>query len=281
MATNKSKKKAAVPDGAAVISGVLHAAGARPKPKDKPTKKNQYAIRFADAMAKEIAAHLRPKLQDIAATGKRLGGSVAGAKQLDINFSTVQFGLVLGISLKSVHIREDKGAQRYTHNMKRNEEELRIEASGYHKRQPYAVMCGALFLPYDSCKDGRGSAENSSSSFGSWVRKLRPFAGRSAPTDDIDRFEKIYVALYEPDGSDLRFFDVESDPPKNRRPPTDGPLLAEDGRVRRVLTYAEFLDAAYHQYLQRNHVEFKWADGEEEPLAVEDVEPSPTDNDAS
>lgn len=273
MATSKSKKGDAIPEGSAVIAGVLKAAGARPKPKDTAPKKNQYAIRFADAMAKEIASHLRPKLRDIEATGKRLGGSVAGSKQLDINFSTVQFGLVLGISLKSVHIREDTGAQRYTHNMKRNEEELRIEASGYHKRQPYAVMCGVLFLPYDSCQDGRGSGENASSSFGSWVRKLRPFAGRSGPTDDIDRFEKIYIALYEPDGSELRFFDVESDPPKNKRPPSEGELLAEDGRPRRVLTYAEFLDATYHQYLQRNHVEFKWADGEEEPLGVNDVAP--------
>ena len=65
---------------------------------------------------------------------------------MDINFSTPELWLALGISLKSVHLRDIKGAERYTHNMKRNEEELRIEASGYHKRQPYAVMIAVLFL---------------------------------------------------------------------------------------------------------------------------------------
>ena len=40
------------------------------------------------------------------ATTKRSAGSVFGKKQLDVNFSTPQLGLALGISLKSVHIRE-------------------------------------------------------------------------------------------------------------------------------------------------------------------------------
>lgn len=191
-----------------------------------------------------------------------------GNKQLDVNFSTPEMGLALGISLKSVHIRDVGEPHRYTHNMKRNEEELRIEASGYHKRQPYAVMIGALFLPFDCCTDGKVE----SSSFGSWVRKLRPYAGRLEPEDDIDKFEKIYLGLYEPDGSDLRFFDVESDPPRNSRPPINDEPLDFDGRITRLLTYSEFLDAVYHAYLARNHAEFKWADGEEEPLDLAEDE---------
>jgi hypothetical protein len=148
--------------------------------------------------------------------------------------------------------------------MKRNEEELRIEASGYHKRQPYAVMIGVLFLPFDSCDDAK---KDNPSSFGSWVRHLRPYCGRARPDDEIDRFEKLYVALYEVTGTDLRFFDIETDPPKRRRPVRDGALMA-DGRPRRLLTYAEFLDTVYHAYLQRNSAEFRWADGEEAPLEV-------------
>jgi hypothetical protein len=138
--------------------------------------------------------------------------------------------------------------------MKRNEEELRIEASGYHKRQPYAVMIGVLFLPFDSCEDGR---KDNPSSFGSWVRHLRPFAGRNKPDDEIDRFEKIYIALYDPSGQDLGFFDVDEAPPKN-------------GRPSKTLDYHAFLDAVYHAYLRRNEAEFRWAEGEEEPLDVEE-----------
>jgi hypothetical protein len=241
------------PGGATVIAEVLASAGARPQRSDTPTVKNQYAIRFAASAAVQIAAHLQSHFPGILATAQRDAGSVSGKKQLDINFSTSHLGLGLGISLKSVHIRDVGGSARYTHNMKRNEEEFRIEASGYHKRQPYAVMVAVLFLPFDSCDDGKGK---NPSSFGSWVRHLRPYAGRTSPVNDVDRFEKIYIGLYQPDGSDLRFFDVQSDPPKQGRPKT-------------LLLYGGFLDAVHHEYLKRNKAEFRWAEGDEEPLEVE------------
>ncbi len=262
-------KEKRVNDGSEIIGEVLKASRPRPQLADLQDAKNKYAVRFAEQIAKHIADDLAEKLQGINASTKRTAGSLRGQKQLDVNFSTPKHGLALGISLKSVHIRDVRGAHRYTHNMKRNEEELRIEASGYHKRQPYAVMVGVLFLPFDSCDDGKKS---NPSSFGSWVRHLRPYSGRAEPDDEIDRFEKLYVALYEPDGSDLRFFDIESDPPKNRRPAKDGELVGSDGRPRRLLTYREFLEAIYHRYLRRNSAEFRWADGEEEPLDVTESE---------
>lgn len=249
-------------DGGSVIAEVLEASRPRPERSDTVGVKNQYAVRFADFMASRIASDLSSRLGDIEATTKRSARSVHSKKQLDINFSTPQLGLALGISLKSVHLRDVKGAQRYTHNMKRNEEELRVEASGYHKRQPYAVMIGVLFLPFDGADDGK---KDNPSSFGSWVRHLRPYAGRDQPDDEIDRFEKIYIALYEPDGSDLRFFDVQKDPPKNARPVE-------------LLEYGEFLDAVYREFLWRNQADFRWAEGEQEPLEVED-EIDPEDDD--
>jgi hypothetical protein len=94
-----------------------------------------------------------------------------------------------------------------------------------------------------------------------------------ATTDDADRFEKIYIGLYQHDGSDLRFFDIETDPPKNKRPHTAGELHGPDGRIRRLLSYEEFLEEAYHVYLRRNSADFQWANGEEEPLGVDDVGP--------
>jgi hypothetical protein len=257
-------------DGAAVLQEVLSAAEPRPVYGDSQPERNKYAIRFADRMAVAIARDLSPKLRGIVASSERAAGSARGKKQLDINFSTPQLGLALGISLKSVHLRDSGSGKRYTHNLKRNEEELRIEATGYHKRQPYAVMIGVLFLPFDSCTDAK---RDNPSSFGSWVRHLRPYAGRSGPRDDEDRFERIYIALYEPDGSDLRFFDGAADPPKSGRPRSDGPLHDEIGRCRRLLTYEEFLDCTYRDYLHRNSADFRWADGEEEPLEAKEIEP--------
>lgn len=242
-------------EGARILADVLKFSEPRPSVNAVQAEKNKYAIRFADKMAELIARDLGPHLKGIEATTKRGAGSVRGKKQLDVNFSTPHLGLALGISLKSVHLRDPK-SQRYTHNMKRNEEELRIEATGYHKRQPYAVMVGVLFLPFDSCQDGR---KENPSSFGSWVRHLRPYGARVNTTNDSDRFEKIYIALYEPDGTSLRFFDTELDPPKNRKPSD-------------LMSYRQFLNAVYHIYLRRNSADFRWADGEEAPLEVNEPE---------
>jgi hypothetical protein len=253
--------------GLVVLREVLRLSGDRSKVEHPPKVKNKYAVRFAQHMADMLAMDLAKWMKGIEASTKRTATSDKGRQQLDINFSTPALGLALGISLKSVHTRDYTQGRvgRYTHNVKRNAEELRIEASGYHKRQPYAVMIGMLFLPFDSCSD----AKKTVSSFGSWVRSLRPYVGRRDPRDDADRFEKIYIALYEPDGSDLRFFDVESDPPRTGRPPHTGELFAADGRPARSLTYEELLEAIHAQYLSRNRVEFRWADGEEEDLDPE------------
>lgn len=257
-----------IPDGKIVIKRVLRAAGARPLSSAKPADKNKYAVKFADEMGLMIAEALAPRLPGTTSSSKRAARAERGSKQLDVNFSSASQGLALGVSLKSVHIREATSGKRYTHNMKRNEEELRIEASGYHKRQPFAVMIGVLFLPLDSCTDGKG---DNSSSFGSWVRHLRPYCGRRDPHDDPDRFEKIFIGLYDPIGLTLRFFDVDSDPPKNARPSDSGALLAPDGRARRTMAFAEFLSSCHHQYLQRNALEFKWSDGTDDPLDEDEL----------
>jgi hypothetical protein len=251
-----SEKHSSPFDGKAVLHAVLEASSPRPDQSSPIDAKIQYAVRFADSMAEQIARHLADRLPTIAATTKRRAASVTSSKQLDINFSTPQHGLALGISLKSVHVRDRASAERYTHNMKRNEEELRIEAHGYHKRQPYAVMVALLFLPFDSCADAK---RDNPSSFGSWVRKLRPYSGRTGPKDEEDLFEKIYIGLYQTDGSDLQFFDVQDAPPKQGRPAS-------------LLSYDAFLDAVYHAYLKRNQAEFRWADGNEEPIEVEEAE---------
>lgn len=274
-AAKKAAKRKTAPvlrDGPAVIQAVIATCSARPAVgAAKREKKLQYAVVFADAMAKCMADDLSPFFPGITATTKREAGSAGGKKkQLDVNFSTAAWGLAVGISLKSVHIREGKDGKqgRYNHNMKRNEEELRIESIGYHRRQPYAVMVGVLFLPFDSCTDGR---RGNSSSFGSWVRHLRPYGGRASPTDDLDHLEKIYIALYEPDGSDLMFFDVAGDPPKNGNPPRDGDMTAPDGRPRRLLTYREFLSAVHRVYVDRNELEFIWATGGRELESPDEV----------
>lgn len=245
--------------------------GAAPRPPDvAPTReerhklsedKRTYATRFADKMAICVANALRERFPGVLPDegGKGVESpaqSVRGPKKLDVNYSTPQLGLGFGVSLKAVHFRE-KEKRGYIHNMKRNDEELRSEASGYHQRQPYAVMVAVVFVPDDSCDD---ATARHSSSFGAWVKYLRPLAQRQTAHDDIDRYERIFIGLYRRDGSNMEFFDVALAPPKR-------------GRPKNVLSYHEFLDEIEKTFLRRNVAEFEWADD----AGIETNEPPPDD----
>ncbi|HLG55096.1 MAG TPA: hypothetical protein VI485_07170 [Vicinamibacterales bacterium] len=235
---------------------VLAAAGVRPREtaltSDERRKlaedKRTYATRFANKMAICIANGLREQFPGVLPDedGKGVESpaqSVRGPKKLDVNYSTPQLGLGFGISLKAVHFSE-KEKRGYLHNTKRNDEELRSEASGYHQRQPYAVMIAVLFVPDDACED---ASDRGSSSFGGWVKYLRPLGQRQAAHEDIDRYERVFVGLYSRDGSRMEFFDVANAPPKR-------------GRPKNLLNYGQFLDEVEKTYLQRNAAEFEWAD---------------------
>ena len=51
-------------------------------------------------------------------------------------------------------------------------------------------MVAVLFLPFDCAEDGK---KDNPSSFGSWVRHLRPYAGRKDHEDEVDKFENARV----------------------------------------------------------------------------------------
>lgn len=222
--------------------------------------KRTYSTRFADKMAICVANGLRDRFLGVLPDEHGRGvespaQSVRGPKKLDVNYSTPQLGLGVGVSLKAVHFRE-KVKRGYIHNRKRNDEELRTEASGYHQRQPYAVMVAVLFLPDEACDD---ATPRFPSSFGEWVKYLRPLAGRKDAHDDIDRYEKVFVGLYSSDGSRMEFFDVSLAPPRRGRPAN-------------LISFTELLDEIEKAYLRRNVADFEWADD-----ATETDEPPPED----
>jgi hypothetical protein len=232
------------------------AGGVRPTPEGG--KKTKYATHFANSMAVLIAKQLRDDY------GKRFeevkpdaeGGGVEspsqalhGLKKLDVNYSTPQAGLGIGVSLKSVHVRDVDPKQRFHHNMKRNDEELRAEAAGYHQRQPYAVLVAVLFLPFEACEDTSGAK---SSSFGTWVQYLWPLGNREEPQGDFDRFERVFIGLYDPQTAELGFFDVKTPPPRVGRPDM---LLSLESLVAEIV---ETFD-------KRNALDFRWADGTRDP----------------
>jgi hypothetical protein len=210
---------------------------------------------FSNALAQVFANRLRPHFPGILPDQHGAGvesrtRSARGFKKLDVNYSTPQTGLGLGVSIKTINSR-DPGTRRYTKNYSRNDNELRAEAMDYHMRQPYAVLAAVLFLPWDACEDaGSGRGEESGvSSFGAAVRYFRVRAPRPDPDDPPDLFEAMWVALYD-GATNCVFYSVSRPgPPKNRAPRDD-----------EVEDLAQVVDSIRATYDARNNPPFKWAE---------------------
>ena len=234
----------------------LAAAGARLTggAEERSDKKN-YAERLSRHVATVMANALRPRFPSILPdeSGGRQESSARtakGVKKLDVNYSTPELGLGLGLSIKTINFRDPKTG-RYTKNYTRVDNELRAEAIDYHERQPFAVLVGVVFIPVDSCDDLKGG-DQTSSSFGQAVKVFRYRAGREGPHDDVQLFEKLYVGLYDVEPAsfgEVGFFDVAERPPRRGRPKS--PPLS---------TFVEFIERVVSVYDARNAPPFLWAD---------------------
>lgn len=221
------------------------AAAARAKDPKRFKQDLSFAIAFAKHMGRAVTEAFDQDFPGIV-SGEIPSRAVRGMKRVDVRYSTPEAGLGLALSFKSVHTGErDEGNADFIHNLKRNDEELRVEATGHHLRQPYAVMVAVVFLPFESCADGEKS------SFASWVEYLWPLKGRHEPDDAPDRFELVFVALYKRNGSALGFYQV------------GGPVACpRKGQPRRLLSILEFRDVVKKCYDARNGLDFAF-EGEE------------------
>jgi hypothetical protein len=251
------------------IEADLRSLPARDATRTREQKKN-YAEALSRLLATRLANGLRPYFDGIMPdpAGKRQESKARtskGYKKLDINYSTTELGLGLGVSVKTINFI-DPSTLRYTKNYTRVDNELRAEASDYHERQPYAVMVGVIFIPLDSCTDGKsrrltsGQVRTTASSFAQAVHIFRHRANRIAPIDAPAKFERVFIALYdtslETDFGKVRCFDVSGAPPKN-------------GIPRSCLTMAQMLMEIIGTYDERNNTKVAWTD---ELSAPEDLD---------
>ncbi len=215
-------------------------------------EKKNYAERLSRAIATVVANALRKDFVGITpdAEGRRPEAPARtskGPKKLDVNYSTSELGLGLGVSIKTINF-PDKGSSRYTKNFTRADNELRAEAKDYHERQPYAVLVAAVFLPIEACLDGKTGA----SSFGQAIRIFRHRANRKNPRNEQELFERAFVGLYEYEGEcrgEVVFFDVMDKPPKHGAPKSPPGL-----------TFTQFVREVVKTYDGRNKPAFEWAD---------------------
>jgi hypothetical protein len=247
----KKKSKSPLPF-ADSIAKELKAAGDRLAAQKSQSEKKNYAQRLSNALAQKVANGLRTRFDGIYPDkkGRRQESkalTAKGHKKLDVNYSTPELGLGLGVSIKTLNF-PDAGSKRYTKNVTRIDNELRAEAHDYHQRQPFAVMAALVFLPYEACMDG---GRNSPSSFGHAVKTFFYRARRALTIDDASLFEKIFVALYVAEGDNrgaTTFFDVEKSPPYH-------------GPPNKMLTLSQVLEEIRQTFDGRNEATFKWAEG--------------------
>jgi hypothetical protein len=235
-------------------------AGPRPaQDATAPVKKN-YAERLSRHLASALANALRPAFPGITpdADGCRQEAparTAKGVKKLDVNYSTTELGLGLGVSIKTVNFRDQK-TKRYTKNYTRVDAELRAEAKDYHERQPYAIMVAVIFLPIDSCDDGSLARANPSS-FGFAVKSFRHRNGRIGPRQEEELFERVFIGVYDHDG-ETWFFDVTTAPPWAGRPAGTS-----------LISFRGLAGEIQATYDARNDPPFAWSDRPGNPPAIE------------
>jgi len=244
------------------VKDALEAAGERPAVSARATAKKNYAERFSRAMALCIANKLRASFPGIkpdedGRAQESPARTAKGFKKLDVNYSTPELGLALGVSVKSINFpdwsEKDQRSGRFTKNYSRNDNELRAEATDYHQRQPYSVLVGVVFLPQTSYHDAglptKKADEGGVSSFGAAVKFFRPRSGRRTPRNDVDLFERFYLAVYNDQTGDTCFFDVMQPPPRARA------LRPEE-----CLSFDDFMQGIINAYNERNNPPFQWAE---------------------
>lgn len=237
------------------VADALRAAEPRPGPDAAPAAKKNYAERLSRHLATCFANRLRAEFPGIMPdeSGRKQEAparTAKGFKRLDVNYSTPQLGLALGVSIKTINFA-DARSRRFTKNYSRVDAELRAEATDYHQRQPYAVLVGVLFLPTSSCDDALlgSDQEAGTSSFGAAGRYFRSRAGRITPHDDVDLFERFFLCAYDESTGHATFFDVMNPPPRNRR------LRPEES-----LDLAGVIHEIVRTYNERNDPPFEWAE---------------------
>lgn len=194
-----------------------------PRPDSSSTvvaPKKNYSERLSRALAQLFADKLRSEFPGVLPSADGSGQesrarTARSSKKLDVNYSTTDLGLGLGVSIKTINFK-DGTSGRFNKNFTRADNEFRAEAQDYHHRQPFAVLCGVLFLPIEACGDASDDS-SAASSFASAVQAFRFRGGRRDPRDLPELFEEFFVACYEwkgPQSGDVWFFDVREDPPR-------------------------------------------------------------------
>jgi hypothetical protein len=223
-----------------------------PKPLDTATRaeKKRYSELVSQAVAAAFAEELRlrglkealpasPGLLGASGAERRMAGGI-GAKKVDVTWSTEQSGLLLGISIKSINFR-DVGTNNFQKNLINRRGDMLIEGVTLHRRFPYAVLAGFIFLDKDAATDGTSKRR---STFVNAHNRLKLFTGRTDPAGRDEQYERMYILLLD------------------ANPFTSSLLAHRVGAPTEVISLTEIFDEVVALVAERNPDFYECVDGQ-------------------
>lgn len=176
-----------------------------PKPPDNASQrdKKRYSELVSQAIAAAFADELRtrglrearpapPGVLGASGAERRMAGGI-GAKKVDVTWTTEESGLLLGISIKSINFQDSK-TKNFQKNLINRRGDMLIEAVTLHRRFPYAVLAGFVFLDKEAALD---HTTRRRSTFHNAHSRLRLFTGRDDPAGRDEQYERMYLVLLD------------------------------------------------------------------------------------
>lgn len=176
-----------------------------PKPPDAASQnvKNPWSLKLSNALAQALADELRargmtearpaaPGQVGLSGAERRLAGGI-GAKKVDVSWATDESGLIFACSVKTIMFRDQK-TKNYQKNLTNRRGDLTVEAVTLHRRFPYAVLSGWLFIDVGAKNDGTTRRK---STFHNAFPRLRLFTGRRDPAGREEQFERLYLLVLD------------------------------------------------------------------------------------
>jgi len=189
------------------IDDLLEAALKTLPPKLPDTATREVKRGYSEVMSAKVAVALAEELRhrgmkearrsgpgDVGTSGaeRRLAGGI-GAKKVDVTWTTEESGLLLGISVKTINFRDGR-SKNFQKNLTNRRGDMVGKALTLHRRFPYAIVAGFLFLDKDAKND---QTKYRKSTFENPFPQLRIFTGRQDPAGRDEQFERLYFPLVD------------------------------------------------------------------------------------
>lgn len=176
--------------------------GPKPPETSSQAEKKRYSERLSQLVAFNLAAELRrrglkeslPDRDRKSGAERRMAGGI-GAKKVDVTWATEEAGLIFGVSVKSINWK-DAASGNYQKNLVNRRGDMLIEAVTLHRRFPYAVLAGFIFLDGGAATD---QTERRRSTFANAHHRLKLFTGRHDPSGRDEQYERMYLFLLSGD----------------------------------------------------------------------------------